>query len=165
MALSENIDIVLAGQVAELLITLRQTVAVSESSAGGLISAALLSVPGASAFFLGGGVIYTTKARETLLGVTSLMTVGMRSTTQEMAHLLAESVRTRLGADWGLAETGAAGPSGNRHGGAAGHSCLAVAGPKEIGRVLVTDKVDRMDNMVAFANAALSLLLDALRAR
>ena len=158
------VDTTLAARVAQALITRRQTLAVSESSTGGLVSAALLAVPGASAFYLGGGVIYTGTAREALLGVTPAMIAGMRSATPAMAQLLAETVRVRLGADWGLAETGAAGPAGNRYGDAAGHCCLAVAGPHAAGRVLATGASDRAANMVAFANAALALLAEALDA-
>ena len=159
-----TIDTVRAERVARLLIARRQTLAVSESSAGGLISAALLSVPGASAYFLGGGVIYTGAAREGLLGVTPAMTPGIRSATVEMSRVLAATVRTRLGADWGLAETGATGPAGNRYGDAAGHCCLAVAGLREASRVLETGSADRMANMAAFADAALRLLEETLEA-
>ncbi len=153
-----TIDTSLATRVAGLLISRHQTLAISESSTGGLISASLLSVPGASAFFLGGSITYTGKARETLLGVTPAMMAGMRSATQEMAYLLARTARERLGADWGLAETGASGPSGNRYGDAAGHCCLAIVGPREFGHVLETGSADRSENMVTFASAALALL-------
>jgi nicotinamide-nucleotide amidase len=165
MSNSVTIDIPLAKRVADMLIDRGQTLAVSESSTGGLIAAALLSVPGASAFFLGGGVVYTAKAREMLLGITPSQTSNMRSATQEMAHLLAATVQTRLGADWGLAETGATGPSGNRYGDAAGHCCLAITGLRNIGRVLETGSTDRIENMVVFANAALVLLEQALAGR
>jgi nicotinamide-nucleotide amidase len=76
--------------------------------------------------------------------------------------LLAETVRNRLDADWGLAETGATGPTGNRYGDAAGHACLAVAGRWKASRVLETGSSDRMANMIAFANAALELLEEVL---
>lgn len=158
------VDPVLTARVAEKLIAARQTLAVSESSAGGLISAALLSVPGASAYFIGGGIIYTAVARKALLGVTAGMITGMRSATVAMSQLLAETVRTRLGADWGLAETGATGPAGNRYGDAAGHCCLAVAGPHQVSQVLETGSADRAANMMAFATAALVLLEQALDA-
>ncbi len=158
------VDPSLAARVAQALVARRQTLAVSESSAGGLISAALLAVPGASAFYLGGGIIYTATAREALFGVTKEMLGGIRSATVPIAELLAETVRTRLGADWGLAETGATGPTGNRYGDAAGHCCLAVAGPTAITRVLATGSSDRAANMVAFATAALTLLAEALDA-
>ena len=145
-------------RIAERLVARRETIAVSESSAGGLISAALLAVPGASAYFVGGGVIYTRKAMGALLELGPDKLEGIRSATEPMARLLAKTVRLRLGADWGLAETGATGPSGNRYGDAAGHACLAVSGPLEASRVLETGSSDRMANMVAFANAALELL-------
>ena len=158
------VDPILTARVAAKLIAAKQTLAASESSAGGLISAALLSVPGASAYYIGGGIIYTGTAREVLLGVTAESITGMRSATVAMSQLLAETARTRLGADWGLAETGATGPAGNRYGDAAGHCCLAVAGPRPTSQVLETGSPDRAANMVAFATAALALLEQALDA-
>jgi PncC family amidohydrolase len=149
-------------RIAGRLVGQKETVAVSESSAGGLISAALLSVPGASAYFLGGGVIYTRKAMDALLDLTPAKREGIRSATEPMARLLAETVRSRLGADWGLAETGATGPTGNRYGDAAGHACLAIAGRRNASRTLETGSSDRTANMVAFANAALELLEETL---
>jgi nicotinamide-nucleotide amidase len=134
------------------------TVAVAESSAGGLISAALLAVPGASAYFLGGGVIYTQAARRSLLGVADADVKGIRSSTEPYAVLKARRVRALLGATWGLAETGATGPTGNRYGDAAGHACIAVAGPVERAITIETGRTDRESNMWAFARAALELL-------
>ena len=142
----------------------RHTVAVAESSSGGLVSAALLARPGASAYFLGGGVIYTGQARAALLAVTEADMAGLRSASEPYALLLARTVRARLGATWGLAETGAAGPSGNRYGDPAGHTCLAVVGPVERVATLETGHADRAANMRAFAAALLDLLADALRA-
>ena len=149
-------------RIAERLRTRNETIAVSESSAGGLISAALLQVPGASAFFVGSAVIYTGKAREELLGVTPEMLGGVRSATEAMSRLLARTIRTKLDTVWGLAETGATGPSGNRYGDPAGHCCLALSGPTETSRTLETGSADRSANMTAFANAAFALLEDAL---
>jgi len=138
-------------------------IAVAESSTGGLISAALLAVPGASAFFLGGGVIYTQRSRDELLRLTAAMLPGVRSSTEAYARALAEQVRERLGATWGLGETGAAGPTGNRYGDAAGHSCIAVAGPVTRTLTIETGKADREANMWAFTQAALELLETAIR--
>ncbi len=140
------------------------TLAVAESSAGGLISAALLAVPGASAYFLGGGVIYTRAARRALLRLDDGAVEGIRSSTEAYARLKARTVRELLGATWGLAETGATGPSGNRYGDAPGHACIAVAGPVERALTLETGRADREANMLAFARAALELLRDALGA-
>ncbi|BBK38779.1 damage-inducible protein [Allostella sp. ATCC 35155] len=159
---SITIDTAAAERVARLLIARRQTLAVSESSTGGLVSAALLSVPGASAYFLGGGIIYTGAAREGLLGVSPESLSGIRSATIAMSERLAQTVRARLGADWGLAETGATGPKGNRYGDAAGHCCLAVDGPVARTRLVATGSADRTGNMVAFTAAALALLEEAL---
>jgi PncC family amidohydrolase len=143
----------------------KETIAVAESSAGGLISAALLAMPGASAYFLGGGVIYTQAARRGLLQVPDDAVRGVRSSTEAYALVKARTIRERLGATWGLAETGATGPTGNRYGDAAGHACLAIAGPVERAITLETRHGDREKNMWAFATAALELLESALRKR
>ena len=148
----------LAGQVALLLKSRRETIAVAESSAGGLIAAALLAVPGASAYFLGGAVVYTRKAREQLMQLPREAVTGMRSASEPYALLLARTASQRLGASWGLAETGAAGPTGNPYGDAAGHSCIAIAGVAEEVITLETGSADRAANMRAFAAAALELL-------
>lgn len=135
-----------------------ETVAVAESSSGGLISAALLGVAGASAYYLGGGVIYTAKARFALLDIPREATAGMRSSSEPYALLLARSIREQFGATWGVSETGAAGPSGNGYGDAAGHTCVAISGPIETVITLETGRADRRANMEAFAAAALDLL-------
>jgi PncC family amidohydrolase len=147
-----------AAAVARKLLARGETVAVAESSSGGLISAALLAVPGASAYFLGGAVVYTGKARMSLMGLTRESVAGMRSSSEPYALLLAQTARENLGAVWGLSETGAAGPSGNGYGDPAGHSCLAVSGPGETAITLRTGSADRQANMTAFAIAALDLL-------
>lgn len=141
----------------------KETIGIAESSAGGLISAALLAVPGASAYFLGGGVIYTQAARRALLQVPDETVKGIRSSTEGYALVKARTIRERLGATWGLAETGASGPTGNRYGDAAGHACFAIAGPVERAVTLETGHGDREANMRVFAKAALELLAAALR--
>ena len=147
-----------AEQLALLLKDRRETVAVAESSAGGLISAALLAVPGASAYFLGGAVVYTYASREVFLDLPQAVLGEIRPATEAYAMRLAQAMRQRLGATWALAETGAAGPAGNRYGDSAGHACLAVAGPVERVVTLETGQRDRFGNMRAFAAAALDLL-------
>lgn len=141
-----------------------ETVAVAESSAGGLVAAALLARAGASAYFLGGAVVYTRRARRLLTALSTQDTAGMRSSSPPYARLLARHQRERFAATWGLAETGAAGPTGNSYGDPAGHACLAVDGPTTRDRVLRTDSDDRAANMLAFALAALDLLDEALDA-
>src|SRR5438034_3407585 len=153
----------LGAAVAELLKTRKQTLAVAESSAGGLINAALVAVPGASAYYLGGCIVYTGASRSALLGITAEQMAGMRSASEPYAKLVAWRVREKLGATWGLCETGAAGPSGNRYGDAAGHACLAVSGPVEAVITLETRSADREANMRAFARRALELLEASLR--
>lgn len=148
-----------AEKIAAHLIARKQTIAVAESSTGGLISAALLSVPGASAYFLGGAVVYTRDARRLLMDIPDEAMKGIRSASEPYAKLLASQVRQRFSTDWGLSETGATGPTGNRYGDAAGHSCLAVAGPHHEVFTLETGSNDRQTNMQAFASTALNLLL------
>ena len=142
----------------------KETVAVAESSSGGLVSAALLSVGGASAYYLGGGVIYTGKARMSLLELPREAVAGMRSASEPYALLLARTVRERFGATWGISETGAAGPTGNGYGDAAGHTCVAISGPMEFAMTIETGSADRLANMDAFAAAALELLSRATQA-
>ena len=144
--------------VAALLKNGKQTIAVAESSAGGLISAALLAVPGASAYFLGGGVVYTQAARRGLLRVPDEAVKGIRSSTEAYALVKARAIRELLGTTWGLSETGASGPTGNRYGDAAGHACIAVTGPVERAITVETASTDREANMWAFTRAALGLL-------
>ena len=152
----------IAGQIAVKLIARKQTIAVAESSTGGLISAALLSVPGASAYFLGGAVVYTREARRILMNISDDAMKGFRSASEPYAKLLAETARRRFATDWGLSETGATGPTGNRYGDAAGHSCMAVAGAASEVITLETGSNDRQANMQVFAKTALELLLKNL---
>jgi nicotinamide-nucleotide amidase len=152
-----------AEAVGALLKERGETVGVSESSTGGLISAALLAVPGASAYFVGGGVIYTHTARAALLRIRLEDHPGMRASTEPYAVLCATAIRDLLGASWGLGETGATGPAGNRYGDAAGHCCIAVAGPRARSITLETGLAGREDNMGRFAQAALELFAKVLR--
>ena len=151
-----------AERLALLLKNRRETVAVAESSAGGLVSAALLAVPGASAYFLGGAVVYTYASREVFLDLPQAVLGEIRPATEAYAMRLAKAIRQRLGATWALAETGAAGPAGNRYGDSAGHACLAVAGPIERVVTLESGQRDRLGNMRAFAAAALDLLTQSM---
>jgi PncC family amidohydrolase len=154
--------LLLAERVSVLLKERRETIAVAESSAGGLVSAALLAMPGASTYFLGGAVVYTYSARGVFLALPEEAVAGMRPATEPYAMLVARTVRRRLDAAWGLAETGATGPTGNRYGDPPGHACLAVAGRAERAVTLRTGKADRLANMRAFAAAALDLLAEEL---
>src|SRR5712691_3015440 len=156
-------------KTARLLKDRGETIAVAESSTGGLISAALLALPGASAFFLGGAVVYTQVARRALLDLPDISALGMRASTEPYARLLAQTARQRFSVSWALAESGASGPTGNRYGDAAGHSCIAVVGGNDAGAaeraiMLETGSGDRVANMHAFTAAALDLLLEVLAA-
>ena len=147
----------LAEKISVILKDRGDTVAVSESSTGGLVSAALLAVPGASAYFTGGVVVYTGPARDAFLGIDLEQHKGMRSASEPYATLMAETVRKRLDATWGLSETGAAGPAGNRYGDPAGHTCIAVSGPANHAETLETGLADRETNMTLFAEKTLEV--------
>ena len=155
----------LAASVGALLKERQQNIAVADSSAGGLISASLLSVPGASAYYVGGIVSYTGVSRGALLGILEedMAKIGMRASTEPYAALIAKTVREKFGTTWALSETGASGPTGNRYGDASGHACFAVSGPVERTFTLETGSADREANMWAFTKAALELLEECLK--
>ncbi len=148
-----------AEKISAVLTARKQTIVVAESSTGGLISAALLAVPGASAYFLGGAVVYKRQSRRVLLDIPDAALDGMRPSTEPYALMMARTARERFSSTWALAETGATGPTGNRYGDAAGHSCIAIAGSTEQAITLETGKPERLDNMHAFTVAALDFLL------
>jgi PncC family amidohydrolase len=152
----------LAEKVAAALRAKKHRIAIAESSTGGLISSALLAMPGASDYFLGGAVVYTAKSRLIFLGLGEADLTGLRPSTEAYALLAAKRTRERFACDWALGETGAAGPTGNRYGDAAGHSCVAVSGPIERAITIETRLSDRAGNMRAFAAAALKLLVETI---
>ena len=158
-------SLMLAEKIAGVLIERRETIAIAESSTGGLIAAALLAIPGASAYFVGGAVVYTKVARATLLGIRDADMQGLRPATEAYSLLVARRVRERHGATWGLGETGASGPSGNRYGDPAGHACVAVAGPIEHAMTLETGSADRRANMDVFTKRALELFYEVISAQ
>ena len=138
-----------------------ETVAVAEGSAGGLVSATLLSIPGASAYYVGGTVIYTAAASRAWMRGEVEVPAGMRGATEEFATYLAASVRRKVGATWGIGEAGAAGPP-NPYGDPAGHTWLAVDGPLTATRNVLTGVEDRAENMEAFAVSALELFAEVV---
>ncbi len=154
----------LAAEIGAALKARGEKIAVNESSSGGLISAALLSVPGASAYFQGGAVVYTAKARVLLTDIPREALEGVRSSSEPYAQILARNARERYGSTWGISETGAAGPTGNPYGDAPGHTCVAISGPVEAVLTIETGSDDRSANMRAFAAGALELLNRALKA-
>jgi nicotinamide-nucleotide amidase len=152
-----------AERIAARLKARGDTISVAESSTAGLISAALLAIAGASAYYMGGGVVYTRKSRAELLGVTEAELVGITPSTETYALLFARKIKGKLETTWSVGETGTAGPTGSRYGHDAGHSCIAVIGPGgEKSLTVETGKSDRLDNMRVFSIAALDLLEKAL---
>lgn len=160
-------DLAAIGAEAGALLKQRcQTIAVVDGSTGGLISASLLAMPGASAFYLGGGVIYTLKGRRIVLGHAPGSLRGYASAQEGYALVQARLIRERYGADWGIAETGASGGSSHPLGVASGTSAIGVVGPEgiEVSTRITTLSDDRLANMQAFTAAALTLLRDVLAA-
>ena len=147
----------------ELLKQRGDTITVAESSAGGIISASLLALPGASAYFRGGMVTYTRESRKAFLERSGEPFAGVAPSSEAYALALARAARDLLGTTWSIGETGASGPTGNRYGYDAGHACIAVAGPIELSAVIETRTGNRELNMWSFASAALDLLVKALQ--
>lgn len=140
----------------------KTTIAVAESSSGGLISASLLSVAGASAYFTGGTVIYTRESRRQWLDIDPEKLRGLEPMTELMAGVFAEAVRLKLNATWGMAELGAAGPTGTPYGHDAGTSVIAINGPVCASILVSTGDANRVQNMQLFTSQALKLLRETL---
>ena len=154
-----------ARRIARLLNARDEKVAVADGASGGLIAATLLTVPGALSFFVGGGVVYSFKARDVLFDLPRDAYRGMRGASPDYALLQARAIRDNFSADWGLAESGSVGGSSHPSGAPAGQSVAALVGPLgEFTQQLNTDKDDRISNMEAFTRNALNLLEDALSA-
>ncbi|HEU4840433.1 MAG TPA: CinA family protein [Ilumatobacteraceae bacterium] len=160
----DNELLAMGERVGQALLARGETVGVAEGSCGGLVSAALLAVPGASGYYAGGAVIYTLAANRAFLEGAIPTPAGLRGATEGFAAYLARSAVARLGSTWGIGEGGAAGPTGNRYGDPAGHAWVAVAGPDDATRHVLTGSADRLANMTAFAVAALGLLAAQLAA-
>jgi nicotinamide-nucleotide amidase len=154
-----------AEKIANILKTRKETVGVAESSTGGLISSALLAIPGASAYYLGGAVVYTLQSRRALLDLPDSAFSGLRGLSEELALVLARGAKQRFATTWAVSEVGAAGPTGSRYGDPPGTTCIAVAGPIERGLIIHTGNPDRVANMRAFASKALELFTECLAAR
>lgn len=154
----------MAAAVGEALKARGETVMVAESACGGLISAALLAVPGASAYYLGGLVLYTYASRRRFLSKDGKDPFeGVTPSSEDYAAAMARAVRATLNPTWGISEVGVAGPTGSRYGHGPGHACIAVDGPNARTATIETRQSDRVTNMQVFARAALDLLAAALR--
>ncbi|HEY6702044.1 MAG TPA: CinA family protein [Pseudolabrys sp.] len=154
----------IAEKIAAYLTERGETIAIAESSTGGLVAASLLAIPGASSFFAGGAVVYTKASRMALLNIGDADMAGLRPATEAYSLLIARRVRERHGATWGFGETGASGPTGNRYGDPPGHTCMAIAGSIERALTLRTGGAERRANMEAFARRALEFLYETISA-
>lgn len=153
---------VLAEDIAKQLVRRNETVSVAESTTGGLISASLLSVAGASKFYRGGSVVYTRESRKAFLDFEQNRLQGLKPLTPEMAQAFAEAAQAKLNANWGIAELGASGPDDSPYGHPAGSTVFAVAGPLACSKLLQTGINDRRQNMTLFTEAVLELFLVTL---
>lgn len=151
-------------RIAEGLRSRGEKLAVADGATGGLIMASLLTGPGALNFFVGGGVVYSFRARDVLFDQPREAYKGIRGPCQEYAELQARSIRDNLHADWGLAESGSVGGSTHPGGAPAGLSVVAIAGPDGFlaHTILETESDDRIANMYAFTRNALNFLEKAV---
>lgn len=152
----------LAKKVADLLKKRGETIAIGESSVGGLVAASLVAQAGASAFYVGGTVIYTPQAGRVLRAGAGVDLKGQTPLTPGFVEAIAAGFRAQMGTDWATAEMGAAGPSGSPYGPGPGTGAIAVAGPVSRGRLVQTGSADRIGNMRSFGQAKLALLLECL---
>lgn len=154
----------ISSRIAQLLTERAETVSVAESSTGGLISANLLAVPGASSYFLGGSVVYTLASRRAFLDLDREKVKSLKPLTTEMVEAFAHAARLKLDATWGIAELGAAGPAGSPYGHGAGTSVIGISGPRTRSILVETNSDDRQANMQAFTQRALALFEETLLA-
>ncbi len=155
----------LVKDIAAILTAAHETLSVAESSAGGLISACLLSIPGASSFFVGSSVLYSYRIREEIVGMGKEEHRIYGGSTPELILEVALRFRERIGTDWVIGEGGAAGPSKSPYGHNAGYTALAIAGPISRAKSIETGRSDRIENMAEFSTALLSFFLDVLKER
>ena len=146
-----------------MLIERGETVSVAESSTGGLIAANLLSVPGASAYFQGGSVVYTLASRRAFLDLDRERLRDLKPLTEAMVMEFSIAARLKLDTTWGIAELGAAGPAGTPYGHGPGTSVIAISGPYSTSTTVLTNEDDRQNNMLAFTRAGLELFKKALQ--
>jgi len=128
----------LAEKAADLLKSRKEKIALGESSVGGLVSAALIAQPGASAFFLGSTVIYTREAGRVLRDRSTLKLEGLEPLTPEFAQAMADGFKIQMGSDWATSEMGAAGPARSPYGPKPGTAVVAVSGPVSRSRPIAT---------------------------
>jgi nicotinamide-nucleotide amidase len=152
-----------SNDIAKILIDRGETVSVAESSTGGLIAANLLAVPGASAYFQGGSVVYTLASRRAFLDLDRERLRELKPLTETMVAEFARAAAAKLDTTWGIAELGAAGPAGTPYGHGPGISVIGVWGPNTINTTIQTNDDDRQRNMLAFAEAGLLLFKQALQ--
>ena len=152
----------LVQDIASMLIERSEKITVAESTAGGLISAALLSFPGASQYYAGGGVVYTLNSRIKIAGVSPEEYENYRGTTEELLASLVKSMRLKIGADWCIGESGIAGPAGGRSNHTKGRTVIGISGPINRTTTIETETLDREANMVEFTTESLIFLRDII---
>tara|TARA_Y100001936_G_C16062021_1_gene664708 strand:+ start:409 stop:918 length:510 start_codon:yes stop_codon:yes gene_type:complete len=153
----------MVAEIADMLVNRSEKIAVAESTSGGLISAALLSFPGASKYYAGGGVVYTLTSRVEIAGVSPEEYANYRGTTEELLASLVKSMREKIGADWCIGESGIAGPAGGRNNHTKGRTVIGVSGPISRTTTIETDTLDRETNMIEFTTESLVFLRDAIK--
>ncbi|GAB1327185.1 CinA family protein [Streptomyces sp. NPDC093260] len=158
-----------ATEVVQLLTVRGETVAVAESLTGGLVAAEITSVPGASKVFRGSVTAYATELKHRLLGVDATLLAQRGAVDPQVAAEMAAGVRTALGADWGIATTGVAGPD-PQDGKPVGTVFVAVSGPAGAGSGASCDgktaelwlNGDRAEIRMESVRSVLALLLERI---
>jgi len=156
----------IVAEVAALLKERKETVSVAETAAGGIISASILSTPGASGIYKGGLTLYTLESRIAFAGWTQDNIKAYKGPTTDVVAGLATNVRSTLGSTYTLSESGTAGPTGgNTPNRTPGYVALAVATANGTYKKELSTGLggDREGNMIAFAVEALTLLRDVIK--
>lgn len=153
---------VTAAAAVHVLVERRQTLASAESLTGGLIAATLVEIPGVSAVYRGGLVVYATDLKHTLAGVPERLLAERGAVDAEVARALASGTRERCTADWAVATTGVAGPE-PQDGKPVGLVFVAVAGPHGATVRELDLSGSRASIRAQSAAAVLELLVDELR--
>jgi PncC family amidohydrolase len=156
-------DDLLATSVGEALASRGEKVAVVESTAGGLVSARLLSVPGASLWFDRGVVAYGGNSKQLFTGVDPELLRSFGAVSPEAVTAMATGMRERANVAWAVAESGIAGPQGSRRSPKpAGFVSIAVVGPDVVRAAEYQFEGSRIEVMARIAEQCLTMLLDAV---
>jgi len=151
-------DAEVAIEVLSRLAARGETLAVAESCTGGGLGSILTAAPGASSAFIGGVIAYSDSVKVALLGVGATTLAVHGAVSEPCAREMAEGVRDRLGADWGISITGIAGPDGGSPAKPVGTVWIGLSGPEVVSGESFYFPGDREQIRSSAARTALGLL-------